>query len=228
MFARRVGNLLQAFSCVPRVAPIMEMDSCFAEIPVLVDGTVQFIDVETLVLKVHWVQEPCNELLLLTVRAVEGWVEINRRVTAVKSPAMVKHIEGEISEAPISELYSSRKLKQWENSLKYPFLRNASRSRLELGDCLHAGCLQGGSDDFEHGGEAYSLNSLLRGAEDGLVIAVNPFSKLRNVWDRYAAVISMFISIQYAVIIFMLCAVFLKYRIFEFYRVLLCLWTCME
>ena len=67
MFARRIGNLLQAFSCVPHVAPIMEMDSCFAEIPVLVDGTVQFVDVETLVLKVHGVQEPCNELLPLTV-----------------------------------------------------------------------------------------------------------------------------------------------------------------
>ena len=43
----------------------------------------------------------------------------------------------------------------------------------------------------------------------------------RGVWDKYAAVISMFISIQYAVIIFMLCAVFLKYGISEFYRVLL-------
>ena len=159
----------------------------FSEIPVLVDGTVQFIDVEMLVLKVHGVQEPCNELLLLTVQAVEGWVEINRRVKAVKSPAMVKHREGEISEAPISELYSSRTLKQWENSLQYPFFRHASRSRLELGDCLQAGCLQGGSDDFEHGGEAYSLNSLLRVAEDGLVNTVNPFSKLRDVWDRYAA-----------------------------------------
>ena len=94
-------------------------------------------------------------------------------------------------------------------------------SRFELGDCLQTGCLQGGSDDFEHSGEAYSLNSLLRGAEDGLVDAVNPFSNLRDVWNRYAAVISMFISIQYAVIIVMLCAVFLKYGISEFYRVLL-------
>ena len=40
-------------------------------------------------------------------------------------------------------------------------------------------------------------------AEDGLVDAVNPFSNLCGVWDRYAAVISMFISIQYAVIIVM-------------------------
>ena len=56
MFAPRVGNLLQAFSCVHRIAPIMEMNSCFAEIPVLIDGIVQFIDVETLVLKVHGVQ----------------------------------------------------------------------------------------------------------------------------------------------------------------------------
>ena len=85
----RIGNLLKAFSCVPRVAPIIEMDSCFMEIPVLVDGIVQFMDVETLVLKVHGVQEPCNELLPLTVRAVESWVEINHRVTAVKSPPMV-------------------------------------------------------------------------------------------------------------------------------------------
>ena len=184
MFARRVGNLLQAFSCVPRVASIMEMDPRFAEIPVLVDGTVQFIDVETLVLKVHVVQEPCNEFLPLTVRAVEGWVEINRGVTAVKSPTMIKHREGEISEAPISELYSSRTLKQWENSLQYPFFRQASRSRLELGDCLQAGCLQGVSEEFEHGGEGYSLNTLLRGAEDVLVNAVNPFLKLRDDWDE--------------------------------------------
>ena len=82
----------------------------------MVDGTVQFVDVEMPVLKVYVVHEPCNELLPLTVRVVEGWVEINRRVTAVKSPVMVKHIEGEISEAPISELYSSRTLKQWESS----------------------------------------------------------------------------------------------------------------
>ena len=44
MFARRVGNILQAFSCVPRVAPIMKMDSCFAKAPVWVDRRVQFID----------------------------------------------------------------------------------------------------------------------------------------------------------------------------------------
>ena len=105
-------------------------------------------------------------------------MEINCRVTAVKSPEMGKHREGEISEAPISELYSSRTLKQWENSLQYPFFRHASRSRLELGDCLQANCLQGGSEELEHGGEAYLLNSLLRGAEDGLVDAVNPRSAM--------------------------------------------------
>ena len=133
---------------------------------------------------------------------------------------MEKHREGEISEASISELYSSRNLKQWENSLQYTFFRHACRSRLELGDCLQAGCLQGGNYEFEHGGEAYSLNSLIRGAEDGLVNAVNLFSKLGDVWDKYAVLISMFISIQYAVIILMLCAVFLKHCVSEFYRVL--------
>ena len=56
MLARSVSNLLQAFSCVPRVAPIMEMDSGFSEVPVWVDRSVQFVDVETLVLKVHGVQ----------------------------------------------------------------------------------------------------------------------------------------------------------------------------
>ena len=82
------------------------------------------------------------------------------------------------------------------------------------------GCLQGGDEEFEHGGEAYSLNHLLREAEDGLVNAVNPFSKLRDVWDKYAAVISMFLSIQYVIIMVMLCAVLMKYGVSEFYRVL--------
>ena len=68
MFARRLSNVLQAFSCVPRVAPIMEMDSCFVEIPVWIDGSVQFINVETVVLKVHGVQEPCKDFLPLTIQ----------------------------------------------------------------------------------------------------------------------------------------------------------------
>ena len=93
---------------------------------------------------------------------MESWVEINCQVTAVKSSPMVKHREGEISKVPISELYSSRTLKQWENSLQYPFFRNVSRSRLELWECLQAGCLQEGDEEFEHGGEAYSLNDLFR------------------------------------------------------------------
>ena len=49
----------------------MEMGSCFGEIHVLIEKIVQLIDVETLVLKVHGVQEPCNELLPLTVLSVE-------------------------------------------------------------------------------------------------------------------------------------------------------------
>ena len=40
MLTKKVGKFLQAFSCVPRVAPIMEMDLCFAEVPVWVDGSV--------------------------------------------------------------------------------------------------------------------------------------------------------------------------------------------
>ena len=98
MLARRVGNILQAFICVSRVAPVMEMDSCFTEILVWVDGSVQFIDIKTLVLKGHGVQKPCINFLPLTVQAVE----INHLVTAVKSPPMVKHWEGEIYKAPIS------------------------------------------------------------------------------------------------------------------------------
>ena len=113
---------------------------------------------------------------------------IIRFVTAVKSPSTVKHQEGEISEAPISELLS-RNLKQFENSLQYPYFGHVSRSRLELGECQQAGCLQGGEEKFEHGGEPYSLNNLLREAEDGLVDAVNPFAE----WAKYTTAVSMLI-----------------------------------
>ena len=107
-----------------------------------------------------------------------------------------------------------------------PLLWPAYRSRLELGECLQAGCLQGGDEEFEHeefehGREAYSLNNLLREAEDGLVDTVNLFSELRSVWEKYAAAISMFLYIQYEIIMIMLLAVFLKYGVSEFSRVLL-------
>ena len=54
---------------------------------------------------------------------------------------------------------SSESVFLWENSLQHPFFGHASKSRLELGDCLQAGCPQGVSEEFEHGGEEYSLNT---------------------------------------------------------------------
>ena len=54
-----------------------------------------------------------------------------------------------------------------------------------------------------------------------MVDAVNLFSELRDVWDRYTAVISMFLSCQYAITMVMLFSVFLKYGVSEFSRVLL-------
>ena len=60
-------------------------------------------------------------------------------------------------------------LKKWEKSLQYPFFRHMSRSRLELSERLQAGCLQGGDEKFENGEEGYSLNNLLREAEDEFV-----------------------------------------------------------
>ena len=83
---------------------------------------------------------------------------------------MVKQREEEISEAPVSELYSSRTLKQWGNSLPYPFSRHESRSRMELGECPQAGCLKGGDEEFEHNEEVYSVNNLVRVANEGILL----------------------------------------------------------
>ena len=69
-------------------------------------------------------------------------------------------------------------LNDGKTACKYPYFRHSSRSRLELGECLQAGCLQGGDEEFEHGGEAYSLNNLLREAEDGFEDAA--FTELKS------------------------------------------------
>ena len=105
--------------------------------------------------------------------------------------------------------------------MQYQYFQHASRSRLELGECLQAGCLQRGDEEFKHGGEAYSLNNLLREAEDGLEDAVSSFAKLKSAWVRYTATVSMFLSVQYVIIMIMLFAVFLKYKVSEFSWVLL-------
>ena len=94
---------------------------------------------------------------------------------------------------------------------------------MELGECPQAGCLQGGEEEFEHGGEAYSLNNLLREAEDGLVDAVNPCAELNSAWEKYTAAVSMFLSVKYVIIISMLYAVFMKFGVSKFSHVLLSL-----
>ena len=67
----------------------------------------------------------------------------------------------------------------------------------------------------------YSLNNLLREAEDGLVDAVNPFVELRGAWEKYTVAIFLFLLIQCAIIMILLFAVFLMYGVSEFSRVLL-------
>ena len=65
------------------------------------------------------------------------------------------------------------------------------------------------------------LNKKQNPSQYTLVNVLNLFSKLRDVWEKYAAVILMFLSIHYAIIMVMLSAVFMKYGESEFYRVLL-------
>ena len=101
----------------------MEMDSCFAEVPVLVDETIQVRDVASLAASRRLTQGSC---------------------------------------------VSSESVFLWENSLQYPFFEHASRSRLELGDCLQAGCLQGVSEEFEHGGEEYYLKHSIKRRRRGV------------------------------------------------------------
>ena len=67
----------------------------------------------------------------------------------------------------------------------------------------------------------YSLNNLFREAEDGLEDAVNPFVELRVAWEKYTVAISLFLSIQHAIIMIPLFAVFLKCGGSEFSWVLL-------
>ena len=83
--------------------------------------------------------------------------------------------------------------------MHYPYFCHASRSRSELRECLQTGCLQGGKDELENGGESYSLNSFLRGAEKELVDVVNPFAELESAWEKYTAAVSMFLSLQYGI-----------------------------
>ena len=93
--------------------------------------------------------------------------------------------------------------------------------RLDLDRSLQAGCLQGGEEEFEHCREGYSLNNLMREAEDRLGDAVNPFTELKSAWGKNTPVVSMFLFLQYVIIMIILFAVFLKYGVREFSRVLL-------
>ena len=101
---------------------------------------------------------------------MESWVGENCQAIAVKPPSLVNHQEEEISEVHSSKLDPSRTLKQWGNSLPYPFFRHELRSRLELRECPQAGCLQGGDEEFEDKREVYSVNNLVREADKGILL----------------------------------------------------------
>ena len=49
--------------------------------------------------------------------------------------------------------------------------------------------------------------------EKGLVDAVNSFAEVTSAWQKYIAAVSMFLYIQYWIIIVLLCAMFLKYGV---------------
>ena len=64
----------------------------------------------------------------------------------------------------------------------------------------------------------YSVNNLLREAENGLVDAVNLFAELKSAMAKYTAAV---LSVQYMIIVIMLIALFLQYGVSVFSCVLL-------
>ena len=90
--------------------------------PRKLDGSVLFVEVETLILQVHGIQEHYNNSLSLTVRAVESWVGGHSWVIDVNPSLLVKHREEEISKVHISKLYPNRTLKQWGTAYHTPSL----------------------------------------------------------------------------------------------------------
>ena len=99
--------------------------------------------------------------------------------------------------ATLRETYvlSSRKLIEKSVPVNPEIYNKAGRGRIvtlpdlttqtiRVGNCLQAGCLKGEDEEFKHGEEAHSLNHLLQ--------EVNQFSKLWDVWNTYAGMISSF------------------------------------
>ena len=72
------------------------------------------------------------------------------------------------------------------------------------------------------------LNKKQNPSQYTLVNVLNLFSKLRDVWEKYAAVILMFLSIHYAIIMVMLSAVFMENLSSTGFYCLQCSWTFTE
>lgn len=182
-YGYRQGDLYLTFSCVRRTAQIREEKSCHKDIPIAPEG---FVNPQSKLLVAHSPKVPCSTSFPLTIRANEGWLQLNPLPRKCPAPLDMPSPNDPplvLTDYSHGGLYSTAELAEWQHQITFPAYHKALLQSISYGSCTHDGSCSNTQSDIV----PYDLSKLVPAVEQKL----NLFSGLNRFLHKYGDLMAL-------------------------------------
>ena len=158
-FGRFQGDVFHLFKCQKKVATIRQEDKCYRDVPIDPTG---FVNPTTRIFTKFSSVIFCNARFPLTVRTVQGYVEILPHLKTVATPLSFTDQHQsyhQLTDFSGSGLYTDSEMEEWSHLINFPSYKQAIMTELSLGNCLQQG--ECDSQIANEGVTNYDIRSLI-------------------------------------------------------------------
>ena len=199
VFARRLGEIIDEYSCKMIEIAIAETPMCFSGIPVLVQRVQYMSNLDMRVITSYLAVQPCNDLYPTMVKSTtSGWISVSTRVLQVKTPAPMEISSSYKPSETLTTLYTMEELKNWESYQQLPSYEKSQHQRLLNVLCNEDSCSYGGQSALT-GMDLNEFKKHIQEGSEAMLASLNPFGAVYKEIKHLKTFLNTMLLVEYSV-----------------------------
>ena len=200
VFARRLGEIIDEYSCKMIEIAIAETPMCFSGIPVLVQRVQYMSNLDMRVITSYLAVQPCNDLYPTTVKSTtSGWISVSTRVLQVKTPAPMEISSSYKPSETLTTVYTMEELKNWESYQQLPSYEKSQHQRLLNVLCNEESCSYGGQSALA-GMNLDEFKKHIQEGSEAMLASLNPFGAVYREIEHLKTFLNTMLLVEYSVL----------------------------
>ena len=208
LFTRRVGSLIQEYSCKNVQAPMVEINYCLTGIPILLRGELHMIDPDSRVITKHLETQPCEQGFPMTFQTAGDakiWVQVSHEILQVKDPnPLHERIEYQENEH-MSTLYTSEELNDWGQFSSFSSVQRSRTQKILNSLCVGELCSSAGSSQVYEKFDLEELTSQAEKTGKEILAKMNRLGFVNIYWQGFKDSAVHLLMLEYLAIIVCSC-----------------------